>query len=607
MREGRNLLNRLACAAGGLILGALAGGLAVWFGIRSKPSPPPLMRFVISLPRTAPLAQKADPLVFSVDGAHLAYVAQVGGDTQLYVRALDKIEPRPIPGTQGAYSPFYSPDGSWIGYFDVHDSKLKKISPADGKPVVLCQAQFGLGACWGVDGSIIFTPDVFSGLWRVPAGGGKAQPVTHLQQKEFTHRWPQMLPDGKTVIFTIGTAGATSTSCVAALTLKTGQQKVILEGASDARFSPTGHLLFLRGSDLMAVRFDPIRLKVLEAPFLVRQAIGTDPAVWAGHFSFSRTGALAYAPAGKEDDLRSLAWADRQGSMERLTVSRGAFSCPRLSPDDRQLALVINSQAEKSDIWTVDVASGAFRRLTSEGNNLLPVWTHDGKRVTFSSDRDGQWHLYWMPVDGTGHAELLRKSENPELPNSWSSDGRFLAFTDFSQDTGPDIWILSMNGEPSARPFLRTPYAEWGGSFSPDGRWFAYTSNDSGLPQVYVCPFPGPGERIQISAAEGREPVWRRDGRELFFRYWKGLMSVAVQVDPEFNPDLPRPVLSGEYETGEIPVFPNYDVSSDGQRFVLIPREQRERTQINIDLNWINESRQHKPDSGTPMGKHPHP
>jgi serine/threonine-protein kinase len=584
--ERRTLYQRLLWWACGLIAGALAGGFAVWLSMRTTTSPP-LMRFVMTLPQTATLALRANPLLLSSDGKHLAYVAQQGDNTQLVLRELEDSEPKPIPGTLGAYSPFFSPDGSWIGYFDARDSKLKKVALTGGTPVVLCPAQFGLGASWGEDGSIIFAPDVFSGLWRIHAAGGKAEPVTQLQQKEYTHRWPQILPGGKAVIFTIGTSGAANAACVAALMLKSGQKKVILEGASDARFSPTGQLFFVRAGNLMAVRFDPAGLKVMGTPFLVKRGIGTDPSVWAGHYSLSHSGVLAYVLAAEDDDLRSLAWADRQGGMQKLTVNRGAFSYPRLSPDGRQLAVVIKSQAEKSNIWTVDLANGAFKRLTSDGHNLLPVWTPDGKKLTFASVHDGEWHLYWMPADGSGTAELLRKSESPCVPNSWSQDGRSLVFTEFAPDTGPDIWILSMEGGNNTRPYLCTPYAEWGGTFSPDGHWLAYTSNDSGLAQVYVQPYPGPGERYQISTAEGREPVWGHDGRELFFRYWKGLMEVGIQTEPEFNPDPPRLVVPGEHETGDIDAFPNYDVAGDGQRFVLIPHEQKDRRQINIDLNWL--------------------
>jgi Tol biopolymer transport system component len=580
-------IRRLALtAAASFILGVLAGGAAIWLSHKPAP-PPPLMRFVMELPRTAPLALNAHPLALSSDGTCLAYVAQVDGDTQLYVRTLDQIEATPISGTRNAISPFFAPNGTWIGYFDARDSTLKKVARSGGDPVVLCKAQFGLGASWGTNDAILFAPDSFSGLWRIPAAGGSPEPLTQLQEKELSHRWPEILPDARTAIFTISMGGTASATRIAAVSLKTGQRQVLLEDASDAHYLPTGHLLFLRGSDLMAVGFDAARLEVHGEPFLVRQAIATDKAAGAGRYACSSRGILAYVPADEVEELRTLAWADRQGGVERLAVTQGAFSYPRLSPDGRMLAVIIHSQEGQANLWTVDVANGTFARLTSEANSILPVWTPDSLRVTFASDREGQWNLFWMPADGSHPAELLHKSANPLMPNAWSSDGNTLIFTEVAPKTGPDIWTLSMADGGEARPFLHTQSAEWGGTFSPDGRWLAYTSDESGPLQVYVRPFPGPGEPYQISTAEGREPVWGRDGRELFFRYFMGLLSAGIQTDPDFNSDPPRLVVAGDYITGEIPVFPNYDVSADGQHFVLIPREPRERRQINIDLNWF--------------------
>ncbi len=580
--------SHLAWAAGGLILGVIATTLLVRLGTR-HPAPPPLIRFSIDLPRDAPLAPGAHSLAFSPDGTQLAYVAQVKAETQLYLRALDQLEAKPVPGTRGACDPFFSPDGAWLGYFDSNASQLKKVPLSGGEPVPLGQVQSALGACWGPDGSIMFAPDMFSGLLRIPPAGGNPEPLTKLGNKESTHRWPTMLPDGKTVIFTIGTAGTDSNTRLAAVTLKTGQKKILLDDAADAVFSPPGRLLFMRRGDLMAVAFDPARLEPAGTPFVVKAGIETDRATGSGHFAYSRAGALAYVTRIEEAGFRVLAWADREGGIEKLTVNRGAFSYPRLSPDGRRLAVVIRAMDDKSNVWILDVDSGKFNRLTFEGNNSLPAWSPDGKRLAFASDRDGQWNLFSVSADGSGAAEPLQKSENPQMPGSWSADGRFLAFTEFAPKTGPDIWVLTLDGERVARPFLQTRYAEWGGEFSPDGRWLAYTSDETGPDQVYVQAFPGPGERFQISTAEGREPVWRHDGLELFFRYWKGLMSVTMLSEGEFRPDPPRLAVSGDYEAGEMPMFPNYDVSPDGKRFVMIPQESIEKRQIQIDWNCFDE------------------
>jgi hypothetical protein len=397
------------------------------------------------------------------------------------------------------------------------------------------------------------------------------------------------MPDNNTVLYSIGLAGTAGMTQVAAFSLRTGQSKVLLERASDARYSPTRHLLFLRAGNLMAVGFDLARLRLEGSPFLVKEGLKMVSAAGAGHYACSVDGALAYVQAGEEEDLRSLVWADRQGGFEKVVVTRGAFTTPRLSPDGQRIAVVIRSLEGQSNLWLVDPANGAFMRLTFEANSICPVWTPDGRRLTFASDRNGQWNLYWVPVDLSGPAELLNESPSPQMPNAWSPDGRFLAFTEIAPDSGPDIWVLSGAGPRVAQPFLRTQFSEWGGTFSADGRWLAYTSDDSGPPQVFARPFPGSGERLQLSTAEGREPVWGRDGKEVFYRYWNGLMSVGIQTAPEFDPDPPRLILSGEFETGGTPAFPNYDVSLDGQRFVMIPREPREKKLINIDLNWFRD------------------
>ena len=588
-RPRGHIFSRLAWGAGGLMIGALAMGLAWHLSLR--PTVPPLVRFAADLPENAPLALSPNPMALSPDGRLLAYTAQVENETELYLRALDQMNAQPVRGTKNGCSPFFAPDGTGIGYFDIRNAKLKKLALSGGAPVVLGEAKSALGASWGPDGSIIYAPDIFSGLWRIVPGGRGPEQLTQLGERESSHRWPEILPDGKTVIFTVCVSGAESKMRLAAFSLRNGQKKVLLEGASEARYSPTGHLLFLRGADLMAVSFDPGRLEVKGKPFLLKQGIEADKTSGAGHFTFSRAGVLAFAYGSEDADLRTLAWADRQGSFERLTVTRGAFSYPRISPDGRRLAVVIHSLEGKSDIWTVEIETGSFSRLTVEGNNSYPVWTRDNLRVTFASDRSGPWNLYWAAADGSGQDELIQESDFPQIPSSWSHDGSSLAYTEYSPATGPDIWILSFGGGRSAEPFLNGPHAEWGGMFSKDGTWLAYTSDDSGPDQVYVRPFPGPGEKVQISTAEGREPVWGSGDGELFFRYWKGLMGVAFLSHTEFNAGPPRILVSGDFESGDIPAFANYDVSPDGQRFVLVPRERREKKQIFIDWNCFAEIR----------------
>jgi serine/threonine-protein kinase len=541
------------------------------------------MRFTIDLPADAPLADRGAPLALSPDGARLVYAARDGTGTQLYQRGMDELSASLIPGTEGAQSPFFSPDGDWIGYFDSSDSKLKKIALEGGDPVALCDVQLGLGAAWNDDDTIIFAPNVFSGLWRIPAGGGTPEVLTQLEENEFSHRWPEILPGGDAVIFTAGVAGVTNQMRTVLYSLKTGEKKSI-EWGSCARYASSGHLVFYRAGDLMAVRFDMRRLETQGTAVTILRGVGTDRLLGSAYFALSSIGSLAYVPRDSDQDLRTLVWVDREQNMQRLTVNQGVFSYPRLSPDGGQLAVVIYSEQEKSDIWIVEVDTGAFRRLTTEGNNILPVWTHDGW-ITFSSDRSGRWSLYWMRADGTGSPEQLAESRHPQIPSAWSPDGKYLAYTEFHPTTGADIWVMSRGDNPDARPFLRTPSGEWGATFSPDGRWLAYTSDELGPDQVFVKPYPGPGESRQISTAEGREPLWGPGGAELFYRYWRRLMAVSIETAPEFLADAPRVIHEGDFRETEDPLFHNYDISPDGQRFVVIHGERRPNPSIRIDLN----------------------
>jgi serine/threonine-protein kinase len=571
----------------GLASGSLLAGAATWILSRPRPGPPaPALHFVIDLPANAALDRRASPLALSPDGRRLVYVAQIGGTTQLFIRSLDELEFKPVPGTEGAYGPFFSPDSDWIGYFDSRDSRLKKIRAAGGEATALSDAPFGLGAAWSADGTIFFTPDVFSGVNRVSASGSQPSKLTQLEGREYTHRWPEVLPGGKTILFTVGRAGAPNSTCVDALSLRTGERRTLVENAAGARYLPGGHLLFLRAGKIFVQPFDAARLQMVGSAAPLLEDARVDSSLWIAQLSFSCTGSLVYAPRSAEINLRSLIWADRHGAVQRLTVNQGVFSYPRLSPDGKRLALAVQSQDESSHIWVVEVESGSFTQVTTAGKSTMPLWTPDGRWITFASDEDGRWSIYMIPADRSGPPVLLTKGEHPRMPTSWSPDGKNLCFTEFDPDAGADIWILSVR-ENRTWPFLKRATGEWGGVFSPNGEWLAYTSDESGPNQVYVRPFPGPGEPLQLSTAEGEEPVWSAAGRELFYRYWRRLMSVPLRREPEFTADAPQVLFEGQYEQGEIPIFLNYDVAPDGLRFVLIRSEEDSSSRVHFMHDWF--------------------
>jgi len=591
-RKGRE---RLAWALVA-IAAALAAGIAGWSLLRRAEAPRPVARVVIALPPTDRLALGAQPaLAISPDGAHLVYAARRGSATQLYLRPTDRFEATPIAATEGAEGPFFSPDGQWIGFFA--GQKMKKVPLSGGAPMILCDAS-GRGASWGPDDTIIFSPRQVAGLLRVSAAGGAPQVLTTPDTKkgEVAYLWPEVLPGGEAVLFTIQTGSATlGDARIAVRSLKTGEQRVLLEGGSHARYSPTGHLIYARAAGLLAAPFDLARLQVKGTPFPILEGIVTDTISGLAQFSFSASGSLVYVTGGPGGPERSLVWVDRKGAARPVTATRRDYIWPRLSPDGRRLALGI-TEAGNTDIWIYDLARGTLPRLTFEpGMDNYPVWTPDGKRVAYASAKGGPPNIFWKPADGSGPEERLTTSTNLQAPTSWSPDGKALAFAEPDPKTGFDIWVLPMEGERRPRPFLQTPFTESSPRFSPDGRWLAYVSNESGRYQVYVQPYPGPGGKWQISTEGGVEPLWARNGRELFYRHGDQMMAVGVSTQPTFTAGSPRLLFEGPYEPTPL-TLANFDVSPDGQQFLMMKSEQESApTQLHVVLNWFEELKRRVP------------
>ena len=318
--------------------------------------------------------------------------------------------------------------------------------------------------------------------------------------------------------------------------------------------------------------------------------------IGAAHFSFSSLGSLLYIPGGIGGTERTLVWVDRQGAVEPLAAPPRRYNAPRLSPDGQRLAVEI--LGANLDVWIYDIPRGTLTRLTFEANNQLPIWAPDGKRLAFASDRAGPANLFWKLADGSGAAERLATSEHGNHPDSWSSDGQALAFHEHHPTTGRDVWVLPLEGERQPRPFLRTPFNEASPVFSPDNRWLAYGSGESGRREIYVQPFPGPGGKSQISTEGGTEPVWPRNGRELFYRNGERMMAVEITTEPTFSAGSPRLLFEGRQFSFSAGFGANYDVTSDGQRFVMMQaseQQQEAATQINVVLNWFEELKRRVP------------
>jgi serine/threonine protein kinase/Tol biopolymer transport system component len=589
----------------GLLVGLTIASLTTWnLKPAPSPAPPPVSRLVINLPPGQQLAGlEAGPAVaLSSDGSHLAYVARQGGSQQLYLRAMDSVDAKPIPGTEGAIEPFFSPDGQWVGFFA--GGTLKKISVTGGVAQTLGNASLPSGASWGSQGTIAFAPLVAGVLQQVPDGGGAPQPLTRLEKGEVSHHWPEFLPGGKAVLFAVsGNSASWANAQIVAQPIGAGEQRNLIQGATQPRYATSGQLVYAQGGSLMVVPFDLQRLAVTSAAIPVVDGVLQSPTTGAAQFSFSSTGSLVYVSGDVQAPERKLVWVNRNGAEQLLAAPAHAYVAPRLSPDGRRLAVTITEQ--EAQIWEYDFPRETLTRLTFEGNNnLVPVWTPDGKRIAFNSNKEGPNNIYWQLADGGGGLERLTINEYLQAPSSWSPDGQLLAFFEVNPNTQRDIWVLRM-GDTSggsgqvrkAQPFLRTQFDEAVPRFSPDGRWLAYISNASSRYEIYVQPYPGPGGKWQISTEGGTEPVWNRNGRELFYRSGNKMMAVDIATQPSFSAGKPRMLFEGRYELAPFPSS-NYDVSPDGQRFLMIKtseQAQAARTQINVVLNWFEELKRRVP------------
>ena len=588
----KSVLSRksLLLATGTLLLGALIASLATW---SLKPSPPAsVIRSVFSLPAGDRLARTDLPAVaLSPDGSHMVYVASRGGAQQLYLRAMDSFEAKPILGTAGAVAPFFSPDGQWIGFFA--EGRLKKISINGGAAVALC-AVGGLvasSATWSTNDNIVFQNLTAGALWQVSAAGGTPKQLSTLAKGENSNRWPAFLPTGKAVLFTASTSAALFASQLALYRLDTGERRNLISGTRPY-YSPTGHLLYIQSGTLMAVQFDLQRLAVTGAPVPVVEGVLQSTGNGMAQYAISESGSLVYLTGGIQAGQNTLVWVDRKGAEQPLPAPPHSYRSPRVSPDGKRVALVLDELGGHT--WIYDLARDTLTRLTFEagGGNTL-AWTRDGKRLAFNSG--GPAILFWQPADGSGKAERLATSENQQNPVSWSPDGQALAYIELDLATNQDIWVMRLSDR-KAQPFLRTSFYESSPQFSADGRWLAYVSNESGRFEIYVQPYPGPGGKYQISTEGGTEPVWNPNGRELFYRSGDKMMAVDITTQPSFSPGKPYMLFEGPYLSLSA-TLPSYDVSPDGQRFLMLKANDQTQatTQINIVQNWFEELKRRVP------------
>ncbi|HXX45735.1 MAG TPA: protein kinase [Candidatus Acidoferrales bacterium] len=577
----------LAIGVAGLALGATIAGVTAW---NLKPVPARLVtRTSIVLPpgqHLTGLDQSA--LAISRDGTRIVYVAAGQGNSaqQIYVRSLDSLEAKAVPGTEGATGPVFSPDGQWLAFFA--DSKLKKIPLAGGAAQTLQDIGLPRGASWGSEGFIAFAP-VLSVVSKVPETGGSSEAITRFEPGEATHLWPQFLPGSKEILFAV----LFPNPGIAVQSLPGGQRRMLIQtqATTAPRYTSSGHLVYAQGGNLMAVPFDLEHLSVSGNTVPVLQGVlQTNSLGGPGQYDISENGSLVYVPGGLRGTKMQLVWVTRDGAEKTFPLEPGDYDQPRVSPDGRRIALDVGSQ-----VRIYDTTREALTRLTFEGTtNQYPVWTPDGKRVAFMSDKNQTLTVFWQPADGSGRAEELM-SAGTSVPFSWSPDGKQLAYITVQAPNPPDISVLNLGDgksvhflqESSSHVFQDAP------QFSPDGRWIAYASDETGRREVYVQPYPGPGGKWQISTDGGSEPQWNRNGRELFYRTADKLMAVDVSTKAGFESGKPRELFEDLYlRNGAGYSRANYDISPDGQRFLMlkpVTPEQAAPTQINVVLNWTEE------------------
>jgi serine/threonine-protein kinase len=575
-------------------------GRAIYNRWVKKPYPGQPVHSTINLPPGMQLSGggrvNRTEIVLSPNGQNIIFSAGQDGaldKAKIYKRSLDSLEALPVDGTEGGSAPFYSPDGDWIGFWA--EQKLYKVPSEGGIPIALCDApNRPYGALWARDGRI-FLGTLHWGIQAIPENGGEWSTLIDVdKEKEMTLRLPYLLPDGNALIFTSMPHVTGVAADIELFSFETGERRVLIEDGTDARYLPTGHLIFLRNSTLMAVPFDLNNLKISGSvvPVMtgVRHAINdmyTGNNSGAGLYSFSDSGLFAYVAGGITPDPQvEFFWVDRKGKAQPWAEfgKRPAF-LPRLSPDGREVAY--HTQGLNNSIWIYDIERNTNSRLiTPPGSASSPIWDPTGTLIALSWSAQGPHTVWRMAKDGSGKMEQLTESDIFHYPVSWSPDGKYIAFSD-----SQNLMILNMEDK-KVLSFASGPDRRMFPEFSPDGRWLAYSSDETGRREIYVSSFPEGDKKHIISNRGGMEPLWSRDGKELF--YWETstrLMKVDISIDQKLNSSAPKALFEFPSRLSTIPIR-NYDVTPDGERFLVgksIPRYPAGVTQINLIQNWFEE------------------
>jgi serine/threonine-protein kinase len=594
----------LAIAAA--VLFALSSAGAAWYALTrddAAPADTRVSRFTVDLPKDSVIVPTFNSNVaLSPDGTYLAYTPLPG---PVIIRRLADVDGKPLeastsPGFRSG--PLFSPDGASIAYVDGNAPYSWKrpfqiASLAGGPAVKLAEYDIFHSGDWSTDGWLYWTARYPGGIVRIRNSGGESEAVTKLDVAggERSHRFASLLPGGDALLYTVGFEGIDNYDAarIDLWDLKAGTKKTVIDGGTSAAYLPSGHIVYAKAGKLLAVPFDLQRREVTGTSFEVQDGVMMSRNTGAAHYALSKRGDLAYVPGTAEGGRRTLVWVDRNGKPEPLPLPPASYLYPRISPDQKRLAVEI--EGPNHDFYLYDFARTVLSKVTTDGLSHDPVWSPDGLRLAFRSWQAGGMTMWWMQSDRSASPQRLDPAGTRQSPVSFSPDGKYLAFDQKNPDTREDAWVLPLDGDTKPRHIAQTKFGEGSMKFSPDGRWVAYSSDESGKPEVYVQAFPGPGRKEQVSTGGGTDPVWRRSGGELYYRAGDKMMAVALTTFPKFEASAPKMLWEGTYSegTGASCGMPgvsssNYDVSADGQRFLMVRDDDASAyaTKIVVVLNW---------------------
>ena len=593
---------RLAWIAAGVLLLFAVGLLLLTFTRSRQPraASSPVVRYDISTPeKTALNLIRWPSMTLSADGSTVVFVGTTNGIHRLYVRRRDDTTIKPITGTEGASSPAFSPDGKWVAF--LADRTLKKTT-LDGQITTVLRVDDARGISWASEDTLLYSPDAAEGLFLISAEGGEPKRVTKpdTTRNERTHRWPQVLPGGKAAIFTVGMLNSPDSyeqANIHAVNFATGENHMVLQGASMARYAPTGHLIFAKGGSLYAVGFDLETLATRGKPQMILQGVAGDETTGVVHFEIADDGTLAYVPGSPGANMRRIVWVDRSGKVQPINLEPAQYNDVRLSPDSSRAAVLVGSSGS-GDVWVYDLTRATSTRLTFNGRNATPIWSRDGKSIYYvemDPTAAGKSLVTRKPADGSRDAQTLVSLDGTAYIKALMPDGDSGIF-DYQRSTSNGNIVQSKLGE-GARlmDLVNTGFAESAAALAPDGRWLAYQSNESDRPEIYVRDMSAAGGRWQISTGGGEEPRWSHDGRELYYRNGNLFMSVAISTRRSFQAGTSTNLFGGIFDLRTNTGI-TYDVDPKGSRFLMIrPAEESTAPSVMIVLNWFEELRRLAP------------